>query len=242
MSSVVRSWICLLLAFATTIFGTAAAAQTEDLRLIPQPEVGIWRTIALGNNGIEWHYAGSPGEACRIQHRITNPLAEYIGLDPSQLNNDSFIACGWKRYIDGGPVGSNTTLGQPVQLECPEGYKYRSGVCNLPRLVTPPICNDGCGSAPVSGTPQVNIGHPININSGMKVQSETDYESADGLFTVDRKYISRFGIGWQTLMPGYLEMGDQFSHVVVYNARGGARDQFNSTDLRLCGRIAASII
>jgi RHS repeat-associated protein len=218
--------ISLMLTVA--FFGTSASAQTQELRAIPQPEVGLWRTIALGSNGIEWHYAGSADEACRIQHQITNPLATYVGVAPM---SEVFMSCTWTRYLDGGPVGSNTTLGQPVNLECPEGYQARRGVCVLRRLPILPMCNADCGSNPVSGTPQINIGNPININSGLKVQNETDFQTADGLFRVDRQYLSRQNIGWQTLIPGYLELGDQFSHVVIYNSRSGGRDQFNATEL-----------
>jgi hypothetical protein len=224
----IRFLKCLLFALIAMFSGSSAWAQTQELRAIPQPEVGLWRTIALGNNGIEWHYAGSADEACRIQHQITNPLATYIGVSPL---DDIHMLCKWTRFLDGGPVGSNTTLPQPVNIECPDGYRPRGGVCALSRLPTIPVCNTDCGANPISGTPQLNIGNPININSGLKVQTETDYVTADGLLTVDRQYVSREGVGWQTLIPGYLEMGDQFSHVVIYNSRGGGRDQFNATEL-----------
>lgn len=212
-------------------FAVPVHAQTPDIRLVPQPEAAIWSTITVTEAGfIKFYNAGSADAACRIQHQITNPLATYVGIEHGS-DSDRSRGCRWIRYLDGGPVGSNTALGVSVQSICPENYTLKGDLC-YPNIVQRlPICNGDCGSSPVSGTPQPNVGNPININSGLKVLSETDYSTADGLFSVERKYVSRSGQGWQSLLPGYLEMGGQFNASVKYFALSGGQDEFVAANL-----------
>ena len=203
----------------STVLATPALAQGEVLRAVPEAQVGLWDTVRLTGGNV---LAGSADEACRIQHQSYNPNATYLG---AFYYSEHARECRWLRGIDGGPPDSNNIPGTLVFLACPPDHVREGSRCVLPQTLLP-LCNGDCGSNPLSGTPQPNLGNPININSGLKVQAETDYATADGLFTVERQYLSRAGAGWQVLMPGFLELGGQFTDVVQYNSRSGAQDHF----------------
>jgi YD repeat-containing protein len=197
-----------------------ALAQTPELRPMPEPLAGLWSTIIsipVGPSPTGVAYAGSAEEACRIQHESYNPTAIFQGAYP---NDGAAAVCNWDRTFSGG------TPGTLVYLACPEKHKAQNGICIPDALQQIPICNTDCGTSPLSGTPQPNKGNPININSGLKVQAETDYASADGLFTVDRQYLSRHGHGWQALMPGYLEMFGWQNREINFVSRSGNHDYF----------------
>ena len=229
MNFMVRSLAVLMWLIAFAFVSTPAAAQEPELRAYPEVQVGLWKTIATDSNGgITFVFAGSAEEACQIQHQSFNPLATYLGAIDG---DDKIRGCHWIRYLDGGPPGSNTTLGAAVYLVCPnDEYEVRDSLCVLKRLKRPFVCNNGCGAKAQASGPDINIANPINITSGLKVMSETDYETSDGLLSVDRQYASRLGVGWQTLLPGWLEMFGWSNGEVNFHSQGGGIDQFVTTN------------
>lgn len=126
MNFMVRSFAALLCLLALAFVSTPAAAQEPELRAYPEIQVGLWKTIATDSNGgITFVYTGGPAEACWIQHQSFNPLATYVG---SNYISDTVYGCSWIRFIDGGPPGSNTTLGTNIYFECPYGYRVSGGL------------------------------------------------------------------------------------------------------------------
>jgi RHS repeat-associated protein len=229
MNFMFRSLAALVWLIGFMFIATPARAEVLEMRSYPEPQIGLWKTIALDSSGgITFVFAGSAQEACKIQHESFNPLATFVG---AVGDGEAVRECRWIRYLDGGPVGSNTTLGTNVFLACPgDNYVVRDGLCVLQHMKRPFICNDACGNKAQATSPDINIGDPININSGLKVLTETDYETADGLFSADRQYVSRKGVGWQLVMPGYLDMYGYGSGEVNFHTRGGGKDQFVSTN------------
>jgi hypothetical protein len=213
----------ILLCLVCLSFSSPSLAQwaNPELRPVPQPEIALWSTIYSTSNGLTFVLASSPDEACRLQWQSFQPQAEY--RPPIYQSEVS-----WRCDFSVGVVSAATN----VQAYCPEGRAVRNGLCVIEKTTSPPIWNGECGSSPISGTPQPNKGNPINVNSGLKVQADVDYATADGLFSVDRQYLSRAGHGWQLLLPGYLEMGDAYQHVITYYSRGGGRDEFVSTNFQ----------
>jgi RHS repeat-associated protein len=210
----------IISALALSLAPTLAYSQTPELRPTPQPQIGLWSTIVSTPNapsptGVA--YAGSAEEACRIQMASYNPNATFISASPI---DGGVAVCNWDLSQVGGPGGVL------VYQACPQNYSARGGLCAPDDLRPVPTCNGECGGSPVSGTPQPNIGHPININSGLKVDREVDYASADGLLSVERDYLSRAGHGWQTLMPGFLELSGPYQKDLIFYGRGGGRDDF----------------
>lgn len=59
------------------------------------------------------------------------------------------------------------------------------------------------GQSPLAQGPAPVVGNPISVESGAKVQSETDYATADGLLSVVRSYRSRQGAGEDIVLPGF---------------------------------------
>jgi len=227
MNFMVRSLAVLMWLIALAFVSTPAAAQEPELRAHADVQVGLWKTPYISPTGATMIYAGSAEEACRIQHQSFNPLATYIGVEG---DGELVRGCKWIRYLDGGPVGSNPTLGTAVYFECPYGYYVRGGLCILGHVKPSIPCDDGCGAQAQSASPKINVADPISINSGLKVLSETDYETADGLLSVDRQYSSSLGVGWQTFLPGWLEMFGASNGEINFYSRGGGTDQFVTAD------------
>lgn len=104
-------------------------------------------------------------------------------------------------------------------------------------------------AGPVSSPPQVQLGNSISLNNGAKVAYETDFSTADGLFSVYRRYRSRerdttytvsmteiagFGDRWHGLIPGRLAVYggpyDNNANWVEYLGDDDDRSNFANTD------------
>ena len=228
MNVMVRTFAALMWLISLLFVSTPAAAQEPELKPYPDVQVGLWKTVAVADDGsLTFVFAGSAEEACQIQHRTFNPLATYVGaIGDSELVR----GCSWIRFVDGGPVGSNTTIGTNVYFVCPDWYYVSGGLCYVGHVKIRNVCNNACGDKAQAASPDLNIGNPINISTGLKVAAETDYETADGLLSVDRQYASGTGVGWHTLLPGWLEMFGPSSGEVNFHSRGGGVDEFVSAN------------
>ena len=110
----------------------------------------------------------------------------------------------------------------------------RTGECLVETEQRANIACDCNGAISQSDVPFV--GNPINLQSGDKVLFETDYRSADGLFSVDRFYhsgsrgrgtespseIAGFGRRWHGLVPGHITVSvGTFTQIEYLPSTGG---------------------
>ena len=124
-------------------------------------------------------------------------------------------------------------------LGCPESYRLtRTGTCRL-LTDTNPECDCTEDSQPVSLGANPLVGNPVSISTGAKIESETDYLTADGQFGVFRQYRSRqhspsrhsvtslpgFGPNWHGILPGRLTVfesnHDRFDRIEYLTPSGG---------------------
>ena len=196
-----------------------------------QPTVGppaLW-VVSIPYNA---EYFSSPNAACQRQHQYFNPGAPY--QSPVYVNF-ALYGCRWDMTS---PLAS-TILPSTVYLSCDmtPGYSLskdgrcvsgaeRSGDCGCPDP----------GMAGPAAIPQPTVGNPISLNFGGKIQTESDYITADGLFGVSRSYrniprnaktlfspteIAGFGQHWHGLVPGRLTMIGVRSELIEYLSVGG---------------------
>ncbi|MEN9855026.1 MAG: hypothetical protein RLZZ157_152 [Pseudomonadota bacterium] len=203
----------LLLLLFVPLFGATGNNRVD--KTYPENTAGLWWTVAILETGVGRLYAGTAHEACVLQRLNFAPEAEQL---PTKFASYNVAYCDW--HFDGA-----VPLPVPVFLDCPENHDLVGGICR-PKAASHPTCNGECGSAPKSGPPQFNIGNPININSGQKVDFEVDFQTADGLLQVERQYNSSPGNGWRLLLPGFLEMGGWESSDIHYVKRGGGIETF----------------
>jgi RHS repeat-associated protein len=207
----------LALLVACLAFPTSGSAQS--VQPFPDDQGGLWETV-LNQPGSPAAYAGSPDAACQIQHQEFNPNATYQA--PTYVDADN-MACNWIPRQFGGPPNSNTLLPSLVRFVCGPGFSPVDGKClYLPAQSVECACEPG--GKPQSAPDTPTAGHPISITSGYKILAERDYESADGLLTVDRSFVSRPGDGWKLVMPGYLVVGTNGSEISFHSMAGGYDD------------------
>jgi len=178
----------------------------------------------------------TPDAACRKQHEIYNPGATY---QPPEFAAPHAYYCKWLAIQFGGPPGAGTVLPGMTGLGCPEPYRLtRTGTCIL-LTDTNPECDCTEDSQPVSLGANPIIGNPVSISTGAKIESETDFSTADGQFGVFRQYRSRqhspsrhsvsslpgFGPNWHGILPGRLTVfesnHDRFDRIEYLTPSGG---------------------
>ncbi len=157
----------------------------------------------------------TPDAACRKQHEIYNPGATY---QPPEFAAPHAFHCKWLARQFGGPPEASTVLPATTILYCPNPYHLtRTGICR--RLTdTNPECDCTEDSQPVSLGANPVVGNPVSLATGAKIESELDFQTADGQFGVFRQYRSRqhslsrisstslpgFGPNWHGILPGRL--------------------------------------
>lgn len=135
----------------------------------------------------------SPDEACRKQWQSFNgdaPLSRYLGAFPT--GNPNIYGCSWTNYSyicheeTGGGLNSCGFGGASiVQFACLDGYQPSGyNTCVPINENTPPRW--GCNNA----NPNPSVGDPILLFDGAKIESVTDYVTADGKFLISRNYRS----------------------------------------------------
>jgi RHS repeat-associated protein len=214
----VRRMMAGLMVLLSTVLVGASGTEPE-FRGPPPMQPTLWFS-GVGQNGQGLH--ATPDSACREQQAEFNPDSTYLGH--TDFGGTARL-CMW--------TGGGGSLPSVVTIWCGEGYTVGYEQC-IPVQANPPVCNFDCGSLAKSSSPQPNVGNPININSGVKVQAETDYASADGLFTVQRSYTSRIGDGWKVVDPGALIMTSYGNEVRYVSGHGGndgfSADSWNGND------------
>lgn len=181
----------------------------------------------------------TPDAACRVQHQIYNPNATYqspIYRDPRTYS------CQWLSSQLGGPPDSNTILPTIVKLYCPSGYNLtRNGQCLLDHE-SEPECDCTEETRAVGSPPTPFVGNPVSVATGAKIDHQVDFETADGMFRVDRSYRSRqhnpyrysttpipgFGSHSHGLIPGRLAIYGSYLEYVEYLPANGGYDYFTA--------------
>jgi RHS repeat-associated protein len=221
--------LALLLVIVASMLWSGTEAQAQTLvQPPPIPPGVIWTGNFPGDPG-GWP---GPDEACDAQRLFYNPGA--IPL-PATYDGGRFAACNWLTHS-----GSGTILPAIAVAYCPAPFiLVDPGFCggtNRPREARPQ-CDCVDGAAPPGGSPSPTVGNPIALNHGAKVDAETDYESADGRFVVERTYYSvgedypyiasptpipGFGGRWHGVVPGRLAVSGSHADQVEYlNVHGG---------------------
>lgn len=191
-----------------------------------------------------WYTPGSndpfptPDAACREQHRIHNPNATY---EPPVYARSDIYGCRWIASQYGGPPGSNTILPATVSLYCPYNYQLtRNGQCFLDHEKDSE-CDCTEETRPVGAPLTPIVGNPVSVVTGSKIDHQVDFETADGMFRVDRSYRSRqhhnfrysttpipgFGSHWHGLIPGRLAIYGLWLEYVEYLPENGGYDYFD---------------
>lgn len=202
MNSVFKSIIrafCVLGIFIVT-------AQTEiKAQSLPQGSLG-W---AVPNESPAY---GSPTDACYNQWQSLYsgaPKSAFLGVHPT--NNPNIYGCDWTNFPNGrcaGGIGSCGTFGlAPVWLTCSAGYTAAGGQCVLNAEVAPPLpsscsgsggnAGPGIGSAPTPPISTPNVGNPIAVFDGAKLEEETDFETVGDK---GRLFIRRFIVAVRRLL------------------------------------------
>ncbi|MEE9433179.1 MAG: RHS repeat-associated core domain-containing protein [Sphingorhabdus sp.] len=108
-------------------------------------------------------------------------------------------------------------------------------------------CNCGDGGKKQSAAPTPMVGNPVSLDTATKVQTETDYSTADGQLRVDRHYRGRmrgnrrftstepsgFGKNWLGVVPGRLTLVAVGNSSVEYLPAQGGIHGFRSTQYDL---------
>jgi len=238
-----RNVIALLLA-ALTVFSAHATAQTGLPGTAPTPPPApSWETVLPGGG---YEYFPTPDQACRRQHQAFNPYATYQA--PTYKGPWTY-ACNWIASQYGGPPGSTTVLPTSVYMGCPSGFSRTPiGECRDVHD-NEPECDCTEPSRKLAAGPAPLVGNPISITTGSKVEFQSDFETADGLFGVDRAYrsiqhsnrrqsgtaIPGFGPNWHGVLPGRLAAFGYYADYVEYLSATGGYELFvvtgNSTYL-----------
>ncbi len=180
----------------------------------------------------------SADEACKRQHESYNPAAEY--QSPIRVSFKA-VSCRWLMEPP-----ANSILPAGVDLICPEYWKLvRPGKCVQDQFQENECdCEPGATSQSAPGIP--TVGNPISLATGSKVETETDYETADGLLDVVRRYRSNafekstiadqpvpgFGQNWHGIIPGRLSAFHFYGVFdrMEYMTERGTRHEFVATD------------
>lgn len=196
---------CLVILAALSFFSPALAQAGTPF---PAPPEARWGTIISGTQ--DFVYFDSPDEACRAQHASFNPGSIY--QSPTAHPDPTLwyvYNCHWVATLQSG-----TILPADVYLGCPQDWTTTvQGECILRQQG-----EQGCDCPMGRDSHGQQVGDPISLQSGAKVASELDYETADGLFRVDRYYnsngrgiatlssqnVTGFGRLWRGLVPGQL--------------------------------------
>lgn len=221
---------CLLL------LATPAYAQSglpgETPTAAPQP---YWTTVGSSD-----HFP-TPDAACRKQHEVYNPNATY---EAPSYGTYRIYNCRWKARQFGGPPNSGTVLPTLVKAYCPSGFSHlKTGECSLVQD-SEPECDCTEETRPVSGGPAPLVGNPISLATGSKIDHEVDYETADGMFRVERSYrslqhqnrrqattpIPGFGANWHGVIPGRLVAYGNYYETIEYLPASGGYDYFGATE------------
>lgn len=228
---ILAALLSILALFATQAFGQTGLPGTTPA---PPPQPG-WKTV--GSSDI----FPTPDAACRKQHEVYNPNATY--QSPSHGSPTS-AGCRWIARQFGGPPDSNTVLPTSINFVCPSGYvELDTGECSLGHE-SEPECDCTEATRPVGATPAPLIGNPISIATGSKIDHEVDFETADGLFRVERFYrslqhqnrrqaetpIAGFGSNWHGVVPGRLTVYGYFYEAIEYLPETGGYDRFYAVD------------
>ncbi len=146
----------------------------------------------------------------------------------------------------GSEFGWNTAVAIIIAPQC----SYDSAAVSVDdqakcqKYASPENAQNECanGDSPVSSPPVVNVGNPICVASGAKIQSERDYTTADDLLSVSRSYRSKardlgrarypleipgFGEHWHGLIPGRLTAYGYAMSTIEYLSPTGAVKRFS---------------
>jgi RHS repeat-associated protein len=203
--------------FALTMAAQVALAQSE----LPPPSRATWYTVAGGILPVTIATAPTPDGACRLQRAAYSPSSIYY---PPVKLSETLYACQWSSVFA-------ESLPSTVTGGCDLYHFMRNGICVDVRTQSPE-CNCNQGNVP-SAPPTPVVGNPVSITTGHKIQAETDYLSADGLFGVVRKYTSNvmrsdsvghfgFGEAWSGIVPGRLAMYGEETKWVRYEDSNGS--------------------
>lgn len=187
-------------------------------------------------------------------------LGQYISTDPVEIgtawNTRGYYVRSCREYRF-----QNAAL-----AVCPDGYGVSpiSGGIDLRcvRDAEPPECETcKAGSSAISQPPVPNVAEPneqqgdqnrsderVQVDSGTRVETQQDYSTADGLFTIERYYRSRaaqapliafseevptpaqvagFGEGWRGLTPGKLIASGVSSNSLSFVSLEGTITKFS---------------
>jgi len=214
-----RIWF-LILAVLFTLQFFAAGSKADAQTYTPIPDkIQPWWEDRVDNNGIHFPRAY---DACQHQWQTlaAGYGATFNGAIPT--TDDNIQVCSW---TGGGP--------RPISVyrTCPFDTKLIGGLCiRVKEHQVHSQCPVPKGQPPSAGPTRL-IGHPICPSDGAKVKSVADYESADGLFRIDRLYrsfkgrdygmlsnvqVPGFGEYWHGILPGII--------IVVDNTGGHMSD------------------
>ncbi|MBL0915132.1 MAG: hypothetical protein IBJ13_06365, partial [Sphingopyxis sp.] len=226
--------VIFALAAILTSLSTTAFAQTSLPGTTPSgPGAPLWQTSVQGGDPERF---STPDAACRRQHQSFNPNATY--QSPKYDDYNTYI-CRWDRSAP----GANTILAAWVNLVCPAGYSLnRNGECWTTND-DEPECDCTEESRYVASGPSPIAGNPISIATGSKIEYQNDFETADGMFGVERRYRSLqhqigrqshtplpgFGPNWHGVLPGRLAAFGTYTETIEYLPASGGYDYFKTT-------------
>ena len=175
----------LLVSFTVFIIfvfsGVSAAAQSGPTTPLGDGDEG-WCTYNFDENGISTQCGfGAPGAACN--HQITTHYPQGSLIYTGTLRrSDANYACLTQRNSEF--TGSELFIGVTgVTKQCHSGAELIGGVCTEIPLT---YCDTVCAGKQIAS----EAGNPIDIVTGAKVQSFTDFSSADDRFVIKRYYNS----------------------------------------------------
>ncbi|UKK86175.1 RHS repeat protein [Sphingopyxis sp. BSN-002] len=224
-------------AVATLLIGAisgSALGQTPLPGTTPTAVTPLWYTIT-GTGKPQEGYS-TPDGACRRQHQVYNPNATYQA--PKYDDYNTYI-CRW----DTSAPGASTILPAWVTLQCPNTHSLTpNGECRT-AADDEPECDCTEESRPEATGPSPIAGNPISIATGSKIDYQSDFETADGLFKVGRSYrslqhqsrrqsntpIPGFGPNWHGVLPGRLAAFGTYTEIVEYLPASGGYDYFSTT-------------
>lgn len=234
-----RSWLKAVFALGFAACFASCATSLNAQTLVPPPPVGPapqW----LANYPTDPGGWTSPEAACEAQRDYFNPNATLL---PITYGGGRTAGCNWASNPN-----SNTIRAALVTAYCPPGWLLvDTPACIRPDYTADSRAQCNCENAPVNGTPFPTVGNPVALNHAAKVDKETDYSTADGLFSVERKYYSLpedygatvaptgvpgFGARWHGLVPGRLVVYGGSARFVQYMDTTGNYSTFDSDDFR----------
>jgi RHS repeat-associated protein len=175
-----KKYALSLIIILITITASPAIAQSTPADELGDGDEGWCTTVVDDGPSLVCGF-GSPGAACAHQISTHYPLGLVVSQGSSRTSEKT-ARCLSKRtapFIPGelyiGVTG--------VTHKCASGTKRIGGVCTETDLT---YCDEDCDQKQISKV----AGNPIDIITGAKVQSVTDFASADGRFVIERKYNS----------------------------------------------------